>query len=105
MGGNVVDILYLVLDGHRVIVFQRRHGAGSATGTSTVRRAGGYDEHIAPKARDGGLYIAAHAHAHRDHGNDRPHADDDAKHGEKGPELIGHERSEGHLEALAKQHP
>ena len=85
----VVDVLYLVLDGHGVIVFQFLTRPGCRTDAALIGRAGRDDEHVAAQAGDGVGDVLLDAHADGNHGDDGADADDDAQHGQDGAQFVG----------------
>ena len=104
-GRYIVNAFDLALNCLRIVVFQGLSRARLAAHTALIGRARHDDEHIRPETREGVRDARTHAHADRDHGDDRAHADDDAEHREEGAQLVGEQCVHCHAEAFLKQHP
>ena len=98
----VIDVLYFILDGYGVVVFQFLARTGCRTDAAVIGRAWRNDEHIAAQAGDGVGDVLLDAHADGNHGNDGADADDDAQHGQDGAQFIGQQGRNGDLHAFTK---
>ena len=76
-------------------------GATAACGMWLARENG---EDVGAQRGDPVLHRLLGAGPEGHHGDHRAHADDDAQHGEQGPELVRPDRPEGHRHRLAQQH-
>ena len=82
----------------RVLHRQRAGAAKPAVDAAAVDAAGEDHDHVLAQRGDARLDLRLGAVADADHGDDRAHADDDAQHGQRRPQLVPAQRAEGDFE-------
>ena len=104
-GGHVFDAVHVLFDGLGVLVGQL--GPAAAGNPLAVGRpAAAHDnQQVAAHAGDVFLDFFLHPQAQGHHGDHGAHPDDDAQHGQEGPDLVGQHPFKGHFYTFSKQPP
>lgn len=102
---HIFDTVHVLFDGFGVFIGQ--FGPAAAGDPLTIGRttAAHDDQQVAAHTGDVLFDFFLHAQAQGHHGNHGANPDDDAQHGQEGPDLVGQHAFKGHLHTFSKQRP